>query len=169
MFQKNSFANLCVMGWGFFRICCWKTDSYLNGFQTVVLEKGTLEEQYQLQSVSECVCVCVPSELHTKGLKVHFPGREGCTDPTPGWPRPLPELCVAKAGLCTPTNSIFPCSSQGSGKSCCSQQEGGVCPRGLRQHGVGTNAAQVRCVGLPEPATSFSSSPRVCSGGCRAW
>lgn len=82
MFQKNSFANLCVMGWGFFRICCWKTDSYLNGFQTVVLEKGTLEEQYQLQSVSECVCVC-PLRVTHQRVKSPFSWERGLHRPDP--------------------------------------------------------------------------------------
>lgn len=59
---------------------------YLSGFQTVILEKGTLEEQYQRQSVCVYGGVCgggVPSQLHIKGLKVHFPGREAPHRPDP--------------------------------------------------------------------------------------
>lgn len=123
--------------------------SYLSGFQTVILEKGTLEEQsVTAAECSECVCVCVcPSELHIKGLKVHFPGRGALH-------RPLPELCVVEAGLCTPTNSIFPSSRQCSGRSCCSQHEGDACPRGLRQRRVGTKCS-TGVVGMTSRASYF--------------
>lgn len=47
MLQKNSFVL------GSSEYVAGRQISHLSGFQTVILEKGTLEEQYQLQSVSE--------------------------------------------------------------------------------------------------------------------
>lgn len=173
MLQKNSFANLCVMGWGFFRICCWKTDFLLKWFPNSHFGKRDLGRTV---AAAECVhvcvrvCVCVPSQSYTsKGYKSIFLVERPRTAPTPGWPRPLPELFVVEAGLCTQTNSFFLAAVSALGRDAAANTREMFVPEDSAGIGSEPNAVQVWCERLPEPTTSFSSSPRVCSGGCRAW
>lgn len=90
------------------------------------------------------MCVCVPSQSYTsKGYKSIFLVERPRTAPTPGWPRPLPELFVVEAGLCTQTNSFFLAALSALGRDAAANTREMFVPE--NSAGTGSEQMQSRC------------------------
>lgn len=153
--------------------------SYLSGFLRVILEKGNVKE-----SIS-CSAPLPVMQLHIKWLKVPVPitdvphklaGGEERGPSTRVCPRNRVELRVQASARPTADGSRavnsnqFKFFLQEPDALVAAAPTGQVCVPG---HHVSTGP-QPKAVGvvrlqLPAGTTSFSSSPRGCSGGGRAW